>query len=418
MEGFVRPMRRAVDLTHSYYESMKLLFRQHPLARSLPLIRSIVERCSRRLISSSHLQINRQVDNTRFENRPPNEELVFGTTMSDHMLLIEWNQDSQWTHPRIVPYEDLKLSPASSCLHYGLQCFEGMKAYKALSDHSLRLFRPDMNMKRLKSSMDRLQMPGSDFDPNQLISCISELVKLDEKWIPYGEGYSLYIRPTVIATNRYLGVSAPTSLLLFVITSPVGPYYKTGFNPIRLTTDSSYIRAWPGGTGNAKVGGNYAPTMKAQAEAASSGYSQNLWLFGTNDEITEVGSMNVFFYIFNKDSNRPELITAPLDRGDILPGVTRDSILYLARHWGDDIDVSERSLTMAELEEAAADSRLIEAFGAGTAAVVSPISCIRYKGKDIEIPATGDLTKRFWDEITSIQYGKTEGPKGWACPLN
>ena len=272
-------------------------------------------------------------------------------------------------------------------------------------------------MKRLKSSMSRLNMPGYDFNSNELISCISELVKVDEKWIPEGEGYSLYIRPTVIATNRFLGLAAPTSLLMFIITCPVGPYYKTGFQPVRLTADSSYIRAWPGGTGNAKVGGNYAPTMIAQSEAASSGYAQNLWLFGPNEEITEVGSMNVFFFILNKTTGRPELITAPLDRGDILPGVTRDSILYLAREWGDDMDVSERSLTMAELTEAAGDGRLLEAFGAGTAAVVSPISCIRYKGKDIEIPATGELTKRLWNEITSIQYGKIEGPEGWSYPV-
>ena len=292
-----------------------------------------------------------------------------------------------------------------------------MKAYKALSDRSLRLFRPLMNMKRLQGSMQRLHMPGSNFDCEQLIGCIAELVKLDEKWVPYGEGFSLYIRPTVIATHRYLGLAAPTSLLLFVITSPVGPYYKTGFKPIRLTADSSFIRAWPGGTGNAKVGGNYAPTMKPQAEAVTSGYSQNLWLFGPNDEITEVGSMNVFFYILNKNSNRPELITAPLDRGDILPGVTRDSILYLARHGAYDMDVSERFLTMAELQEAVADNRLIEAFGSGTAAVVTPISGIRYKGDDIEIPATGSLTKRLWDDITSIQYGKTKGPEGWSQVL-
>ncbi|KAL7572045.1 hypothetical protein ACA910_001697 [Epithemia clementina (nom. ined.)] len=393
------------------------MFIQHGVtafASLRPAVRSIV--C--RSISSASLTVERQTDNSRFENRPPNHELVFGTTMSDHMLLAEWNQDSNWSAPRIIPYQDLKLSPASSCLHYGLQCFEGMKAYKSLGDPSLRLFRPEMNMKRLQSSMERLHMPGSDFDHNELISCIAELVKLDEKWIPYGDGYSLYIRPTVIATHRFLGLAAPTSLLLFVITSPVGPYYKTGFKPVRLTADSSYIRAWPGGTGNAKVGGNYAPTMKAQAEAARLGYSQNLWLFGPDDEITEVGAMNVFFYIFNRDTNRPELITAPLDRGDILPGVTRDSILYLARHWGDDIDVSERSLTMAELLEASADNRLIEAFGAGTAAVVTPTSCIRYKGKDIEIPATGELTKRLCDEITSIQYGKIEGPEGWSYRLN
>lgn len=268
-------------------------------------------------------------------------------------------------------------------------------------------------MDRLSNSMERLQMPGYDFDNDELIKCIAELVNLDEKWIPDGEGYSLYLRPTVIATHNYLGLAAPDSLLLYVITCPVGPYYKSGFDPIRLTADTKYVRAWPGGTGDAKVGGNYAPTMKPAADANANGYSQVLWLFGENDEVTEVGSMNVFFHLINKETGRPELVTAPLTRGDILPGVTRASILELARSWGE-FDVSERFSTMGEIQEAAEDNRLLEVFGAGTAAVVSPISCIQYKGKDIEIPAVGDVTQRIWDEITGMQYGTREGPPGWS----
>ena len=259
-------------------------------------------------------------------------------------------------------------------------------------------------------------MPGADFDNHELVNCIQELVKVDERWIPQGEGYSLYLRPTVIATHKFLGLAPPESLLLYVISSPVGPYYKSGFNPVRLTADSSYVRAWPGGTGNAKVGGNYASTMKPQAKAAASGYSQVLWLFGENDEVTEVGAMNVFFLLINKETNRKELVTAPLTRGDILPGVTRLSILELARTWGD-FDVSERFPTMKEIQDAANEGRLLEAFGAGTAAVVTPISCIQYKGQDIDIPAVGDLTKRVWDEITGIQYGTKEGPEGWSVKI-
>jgi branched-chain amino acid aminotransferase len=297
----------------------------------------------------------------------------------------------------------------------GLQCFEGMKAYKGLADDSVRLFRPDLNVKRLSQSMERLHMPGADFDQQELIECIAELVRTDEKWIPYGEGYSLYIRPTVIATHKYLGLAAPDSLLLYVITSPVGPYYKSGFNPIRLTADTSFVRAWPGGTGSNKVGGNYASTMKASAEAAVGGYSQVLWLFGENDEITEVGAMNVFFLLLNKETNRPELVTPPLG-SLILPGVTRASIIALTKSWGD-FDVSERFPTMAEIREAAKENRLLEAFGAGTAAVVTPISCIQYKGEDIEIPSIGEVTKRVWNEITGIQYGKVEGPKGWSIQI-
>lgn len=298
----------------------------------------------------------------------------------------------------------------------GMQCFEGMKAYKSLTDDSIRLFRPDMNMIRLSNSMDRLHMAGADFDHQELIQCIQELVALDEKWIPDGEGYSLYLRPTVIATHKVLQVAPPDSVLLYVITSPVGPYYKSGFKPIRLTADTPYVRAWPGGTGDAKVGGNYASTMKPAAEAAKHGYSQVLWLFGEDDEITEVGAMNVFFYLINKETRRPELVTAPLTRGDILPGVTRASILDLARSWGE-FDVSERFPTMGEIKEAAEDGRLLEVFGAGTAAVVTPVSCIQYKGVDIEIDSVGELTKRVWDELTGIQYGKVEGPDGWSIKV-
>jgi branched-chain amino acid aminotransferase len=203
---------------------------------------------------------------------------------------------------------------------------------------------------------------------------------------------------------------------MYVITSPVGPYYKSGFNPIRLTADTSFVRAWPGGTGNSKVGGNYAPTMKPAAKAIESGYSQVLWLFGDDHEVTEVGSMNLFFFMINKETKRKELVTPPLDRGDILPGVTRDSVIQLAKSWGD-FDVSERFPTMAEIQEAAQDNRLLEAFGTGTAAVVSPISCIQYQGKDIEIPAVGEVTQRIWDEVTGIQYGKVEGPQGWSVEI-
>ena len=196
-----------------------------------------------------------------------------------------------------------------------------------------------------------------------------------------------------------------------------GPYYATGFEPVRLTTDTPYVRAWPGGSGASKVGGNYGPTMKAGAEAVAKGYSQVLWVFGEEEQITEVGAMNVFF-LLEKEGGKKELVTPPLTRGDILPGVTRQSILDLALSgkWGD-IEVSERSITMPEINDAAANGRIVESFGAGTAAVVTPISCIQYKGKDIEIPATGDLTKAIFSDLMGIQYGRIEGPKGWSVKV-
>jgi len=333
------------------------------------------------------------------------------------MLQIPYKKSlGGWQDPKIVPYGDLTISPAASSLHYGLECFEGMKAYKSLTDDSLRLFRPDKNMERLRNSMERLSMPGYDFDPQELINCIAELVRVDRDWIPSGEGYSLYLRPTVISTHPYLGVATPDDLLLYVITSPVGPYYTSGFNPVRLTADSEYVRAWPGGTGGSKVGGNYAPTMKPAGEAAKRGYSQILWVFGENHEITEVGAMNVFFFLEKKGGGGRELVTPPLNRGDILPGVTRKSILELAGSW-EEFDVVERSITMPEIVEAASEGRLIESFGAGTAAVVTPIEAIQFQGKDVEIPATGELTKRFFSDLMGIQYGRIEGPEGWSVKI-
>mmetsp|Transcript_32145 Transcript_32145/g.61602 ORF Transcript_32145/g.61602 Transcript_32145/m.61602 type:complete len:350 (+) Transcript_32145:604-1653(+) len=315
------------------------------------------------------------------------------------------------THPPLPPTRYIYLRPTEKRNH------TGMKAYKTIDDESdVRLFRPELNMKRLKNSMDRLAMPGTDFVPEELIRCIGELVRVDQDWIPSGEGYSLYLRPTVIATHPYLGVSPPDDLLLYVITSPVGPYYASGFDPVRLTADTPYVRAWPGGSGNSKVGGNYAPTMKPGRDAAAKGYSQILWVFGEKEEVTEVGAMNVFFLLENTKNGRRELVTPPLDRGDILPGVTRQSILELCREWGE-FDVVERWITMPEIRDAAEEGRLVEAFGAGTAAIVTPISGIQYRGSDIEIPATGDLTKRLFSDLMGIQYGRVEGPEGWSVRI-
>lgn len=361
----------------------------------------------------SNLRIDR-VPESRLPSCPPKEELAFGKTFTDHMLSVNYSE-GEWSAPRIGPYGDLRISPASSGLHYGLQCFEGLKAYR---DHfhpdTVRMFRPDCNMERMSNSMARLAMPA--FPQDQFLRCIEELVSLDSPWIPTGEGYSLYIRPTAVSTQPFLGVAASTEVLLYCILSPVGPYYKNGFSPVRLTADEETVRAWPGGTGNNKVGGNYGPTMVPQARANAAGYDQVLWIFGPDGAVTEAGAMNVFFVVTDRETGRRELITPPLDRGDILPGVTRRSILDLCRSWGE-IDVTERSPTMAELAVAADEGRLVEAFGTGTAAVVSPISCVRYGGKDIDIPATGEVTQWVWDRITSIQYGKEEGPPGWSYTI-
>lgn len=266
-------------------------------------------------------------------------------------------------------------------------------------------------MKRMNVSCERLFLPT--FDGDEFTECIKELIKVDRDWIPQGEGYSLYIRPTAISTHPFLGVSKAESAKLFAILSPVGPYYPEGFAPVKLFADNVNRRAWPGGIGYAKAGGNYAPTIGPQTDAAKKGYSQVLWLFGENDDITEVGTMNMFTFWVNENGEK-ELVTAPLD-GTILPGVTRDSILSLARSWGE-FKVSERTYTMPELAKALDEGRVIECFGAGTAAVVSPIELIGYKGTDYKVPLdpsrpghpAGALTQRIWDSIVSIQYGELE----------
>ena len=340
------------------------------------------------------------------KTKPPfDASLSFGTSFSDHMLEIEWDVASGFGEPRIVPYHALELDPASPCLHYGVQCFEGMKAYKDESG-AVRLFRPDMNMKRFKTSCERLSLPV--FEEEQMLACLKKLIEVDKDWVPGEAGYSLYIRPTALATSSTLGVTPPSHALFFIITCPVGPYFKAGFAPVKILAEEAYRRAWPGGTGCYKIGGNYAPGLLPQRAAAEHGYSQVLWLFGEEQYVTEVGSMNLFVFWKNAHG-KEELITAPLD-GTILPGVTRDSILTLARTWRE-FEVSERSYTMQEIVDASSEGRLIEAFGAGTAAIVSPIDAIAFQGKELAVPCGPDgkaglLAKRLFHSLSDIQYGR------------
>ncbi|KAI8068788.1 branched-chain amino acid aminotransferase [Thamnidium elegans] len=346
----------------------------------------------------------------------PETELVFGKHFTDHMITIEWSAESGWNKPHIKPYGKLELEPSSVVFHYGFECFEGMKAYKDTEGH-IRLFRPEMNMDRLNKSSARLGMPT--FDSEELVKVITEFLRIEDRWIPSKRGYSLYLRPTIIGTQTALGVRAPDTALLFVIASPVGPYFSTGFTAIRLLATTDYVRSWPHGTGDCKVGGNYAACVKPQSIAAEKGYQQNLWLFGEDDEVTEAGTMNFFMLWENFDTGRKELITPALN-GLILPGVTRDSILSLVKSWEAEtgIFVREGKITMADILKAVEENRMIEMFGAGTACIVSPIKCINYKGKDIEIPLgktkndseAGPLTKRINDTVLDIQYGVVKHP--------
>lgn len=334
------------------------------------------------------------------------------------MLAIEWNQDEGWLAPKIVPYQNLSLDPATCVFHYAFECFEGMKAYKD-SHGKIRLFRPDKNMARFNKSAARIALPT--FEPTALIDLVAQLVKVDERFIPDMRGYSLYLRPTMIGTQKTLGVGPPGSALLYVIASPVGPYYPTGFKAVSLEATDYAVRAWPGGVGDKKLGANYAPCILPQLEAASRGHQQNLWLFGEEQYVTEVGTMNMFAAIKNKQTGQKELVTAPLD-GTILEGVTRDSVLALAREklvpegWM----VSERKYTMHELDEAAEEGRLIEAFGAGTAAIVSPIRSISWKGKTVscgltEAEESGEIALRMKGWIEGRQYGDEEHEWSYVC---
>jgi len=350
--------------------------------------------------------------------KTPFGELKFGHTFSDHMLEIDWNVKAGWSAPIIRPHGPLSIDPAASSLHYALQGFEGMKAYIDAAGE-IRLFRPDMNMKRINTTAKRLLLPH--IEEEQALLCLKELLRVDKDWIPNKRGYSLYLRPTIISTTPFLGVAPPTDAKFYVICSPVGPYYPTGFAPVKLLADPKYVRAWPGGTGAIKCGGNYAMSIGPAREAAAKGYSQLLWLFGEDHQVTEVGTMNQFWVWRSPVDGERELVTAPLD-GTILPGVTRDSIIRLAKSWG--IRVREEHYTITEVINAVKEGRMIEAFGAGTAAIVSPVEAVGFEGVDYAIPLSptnpeqkaGDLTKKFADTLMDIQYGDV--PHEWSVVVN
>uniref|UniRef100_A0A3P8X0P4 Branched-chain-amino-acid aminotransferase n=1 Tax=Cynoglossus semilaevis TaxID=244447 RepID=A0A3P8X0P4_CYNSE len=333
--------------------------------------------------------------------KPDPSKLVFGKQFSDHMLTINWSEKNGWAAPEIKPFQNLSLHPASSALHYSIELFEGMKAFRGADNH-IRLFRPTLNMERLHRGTERCCLPV--FDKGELLNCIKKLVEIDQEWVPYSQDTSLYIRPTFIGTEPSLGVSRTGQALLYVIIGPVGPYFATGFfNPVSLLADPSFVRACKGGVGSYKMGGNYGPTIMIQNEAVKQGCQQVLWLYGEEEEITEVGTMNLFIYWTNENGEK-ELVTPPLD-GIILPGVTRQSLLDLARSWGE-FKVTERTVNMKELLGALDAGRVLEVFGAGTACVVCPVGSLLYKEKTYQIPTMEngpDLTKRFHKELTDIQ---------------
>ena len=331
-------------------------------------------------------------------------QLGFGRYFSDHMFLYDFNPEKGWHNPRIMPYEPLTLDPACMVLHYGQEAFEGLKAYRGV-DGGIRLFRYKKNLERLNSSSRRLCIPT--FDVEVVADGLKQLVLLDRDWIPRTEGCSLYIRPNVIGIDPHLGVKSSQTFLLYIIVGPVGAYYPEGFNPVSIYVSAEHVRAVKGGIGEAKTCGNYAASLYGQMEAKKKGFTQVLWLDGIEHRyVEEVGTMNIFFLIGD------EAITAPLG-GSILPGVTRDSVLQILRAWGH--RVSERLLSIEEVREAADKGTLREVFGTGTAAVISPVGSIYYKGKTYRVAdgKTGPISQKLYDHILAIQYGREPDPYGW-----
>ncbi|BGP57193.1 hypothetical protein JCM8202_005369 [Rhodotorula sphaerocarpa] len=356
---------------------------------------------------------------------PETSKLVFGRQFTDHMLCIPWNSETGWGSPKIQPYGPLNLDPSSTVLHYAPTLFEGLKAYKG-EDGVARLFRPDKNMERMVQSAGRLAFPT--FTGDNLVKLIKKLVDIDSAWVPTDPGTSLYIRPTMIGTQAGLGVGASTDVLLFVICSPVGPYYSTGFKPVKLYATTKDVRAWPGGTGGYKLGANYAAGVVPQQQAAALGYQQILWLFGPEHRLTEVGTMNLGVGLSRNDGS-VEFVTPPLN-DMILPGVTRDSILSLLRDHEsgknrleglpEKLIVSERELTMSDIVAASKDGTLREVFGCGTAAIVSPVDGIGYQDELIKVPVgedgVGDIARVMLREIVGRQTGAIPSP--WSFPVN
>lgn len=341
--------------------------------------------------------------------KPADEsKLGFGKIFTDHMFLMDYTSGQGWHDPRIVPYAPLNLEPSAMCLHYGQSVFEGMKAYRTDDDRIL-LFRPEKNMARLNVSNERLCIP--EIDEAFAVEAIKKLVSVDKDWVPSAPGTSLYIRPFIIGIDPVVGVHPAHHLQFIVICSPVGAYYPEGLNPVKIYVEDKYVRAVKGGMGFAKTAGNYAASLKAQDEAEKQKYTQVLWLDGKERKyIEEVGTMNVFFQIDD------EIITPAL-QGSILSGITRMSAIELLKSWG--LNVTERAISIQEVADASKEGRLKEAFGTGTAAVISPIGHLKWGDTVMEIGGgkIGALSQRLYDAMTGIQWGKLEDTFGWTVDV-
>ena len=345
---------------------------------------------------------------TALKEKPEASTLGFGNFFTDHMFIMDYSDGKGWGNARIVPFGPFPIHPASTALHYGSEIFEGLKAYRTKSG-DIQLFRPLENIRRLNNSAERLCLPQIPED--LALEVLTKFVEFEKDWTPYAEGTSLYIRPFMFGNDETLGVHAVHNATFMIILSPVGSYYKEGINPVKIMIEADDVRAVRGGTGYAKCGGNYAASNRAGQKAELQGYSQVLWLDGVERKyIEEVGAMNVMFKI------NGEIVTPALT-GSILPGITRKSCLEVLRSEG--YKVSERLLSIDELSEALENGTLEEAWGCGTAAVISPIGELSYKDKKYTINngKIGDVTQHLYDTLTGIQWGKLEDKFGWVYKL-
>jgi branched-chain amino acid aminotransferase len=335
--------------------------------------------------------------------------LRFGVYFSDHMFISEF-KGGIWDVGSILPYGDIGIEPANCTLHYGQTIFEGLKAFPSKKG-GINIFRPEMNGKRMMSSAEAVCIPP--YPVENFVEAVKEIVIVDNKWIPKKRGESLYIRPFSFGTGNFLGVSASDIYKFIIILSPVASYYAEGLNPVKILVEIDRVRAVRGGLGAAKTAANYAASMLAAQLARKKGFSQVLWLDGVHRKhIDEVGAMNIVFII------NDELITPSLDKGNILPGVTRNSVLTLANEWG--MKATEREISIDEINDAHSNGSLKEAFGTGTAAVISPVGLLHYKGKDLIINdmKIGPVAQKLYDTITGIQYGEIEDTRGWILHID
>lgn len=350
----------------------------------------------------------------RFEKRenlkakPDQKNLGFGNYITDYMFICDWSKDEGWHDARIVPEGPIEMEPACMVLHYAQETFEGLKAYRR-EDGKIQLFRPDMNAKRMIRSNERICMPA--FPVEDFVDAVKAIVEVERDWVPSEPNTSLYIRPYMFATESALGVHMASSYKFMIICSPVGAYYASGLDPVKIMVEDEYVRAVAGGTGFTKCGGNYAGSIAGQMKAEKLGYEQVLWLDGNERKyVEEVGSMNIMFKIDG------EIWTAPIE-GTVLPGVTRDSMLHILRDWG--YTVREERLSIDDLMRYGHEGKLEEVFGTGTAAVISPVGELRYKDDVVVINdnKTGELTQKLYDTLTGIQWGRIADDYNWTVQV-